>query len=126
MNSEIPHAATHSSLDIFQKPSILVNFDSSNVQELYPIGTLDGPNLEFQIQTDRHIFLDLQNIYLELKVKIVKDGSRHTDLEAGDSVVFVNNILHSLFSNCDVYFNNELVSSSNGHYAHKSMIQAET
>lgn len=125
MSLQIPHAATHSSLDIFQKPSILVNFDSANVPEIHPVGSYDGPNLEFQIQTDRHVFLDLQNLYLDITVKIVK-GNAGTDLEGGDDVCFVNNTMHSLFSNCEVSFNNETIYSANGQYAHKAMLQAET
>jgi hypothetical protein len=131
MNSDIPHAATHSSLDIFQKPSILVNFDSGNDQEIFPVSSLDGPNLEFSIATDRHVFLDMQNIFLDLTIKIVQGVNGGNleyvvnDADHQDEVQFVNNILHSLFSNCDVSFNNELVYSSNGHYAHKAMIDTE-
>ena len=33
----------------------------------------------------------------------------------------VNNILHSLFSNCDVYLNNQKVYNSNGLYGHKAL-----
>ena len=124
MSVDIPHAATHSSLDIFQKPPILVNFESGNVQEIYPVGSLDGPSIEFNIETDRHVFLDLQNIFLDLSIKVVKGNQ--VDLANDDAVYMANNMLHSLFSNCDVSLNNELVSSSNGHYAHKAMIQAET
>ena len=124
MTAQIPHAATHSSLDLFQKPSILVNFDSGIEQQLFPVGSLDGPNLEFSLETDRHLFIDLQNIYLNLTVKLIKGD--HVNLDADDNVVFTNNIMHSLFSNCDVALNSELVYSSNGHYPHKAMIQSET
>ena len=123
MAADIPHAATHSSLDIFQKPSILVNFESGNVQEIYPVGSLDGPNLEFTIQSDRHVFLDLQNVFLDLTFNILK--KKGDKLDADDTLYLVNNSLHSLFSNCDVSVNNTLVYTSNGHYPHKCMIQAE-
>ncbi len=130
MNSDLPHAATHSSLDIFQKPSILVNFESGNNQEIFPTGSLDGPNLEFSIATDRHVFIDMQNIYFDLAAKLVKGSNADLEYDnttAGtkDEVMFVNNIMHSLFSNCDVLINNELVHTSNGQYAHKAMIETE-
>ena len=123
MDSSIPHAATHTSLDIFQKPPILVNFESGNVQDIYPVGPVDGANIEFNIQTDRHVYVDLQNIFLEVTYKVVVDNNKNLDEE--DVVYMANNTLHSLFSNVDVSLNNELVSSSNGHYAHKAMIQTE-
>ena len=37
-------------------------------------------------------------------------------------VTHVNNILHSIFSNVEVYINNQQIYNSNGLYAHKSYI----
>ena len=37
-------------------------------------------------------------------------------------VTYVNNILHSIFSNVEVYFNNQQIYNSNGLYEHKSYI----
>ena len=37
-------------------------------------------------------------------------------------VTYVNNILHSIFSNVEVYINNQQIYNSNGLYAHKSYI----
>ena len=37
-------------------------------------------------------------------------------------VTHVNNILHSIFSNVEVYINNQQIHNSNGLYAHKSYI----
>ena len=37
----------------------------------------------------------------------------------------VNNLLHSLFSNCEVYFNNTMVYNANGLYPHKAKVSNE-
>ena len=37
-------------------------------------------------------------------------------------VAYVNNIMHSIFSNMEVYINNQRIYNSNGLYAHKSYI----
>ena len=37
-------------------------------------------------------------------------------------VTYVNNIMHSIFSNVEVYINNQQIYKSNGLYAHKSYI----
>ena len=37
-------------------------------------------------------------------------------------VTYVNNIMHSIFSNVEVYINNQQVYNSNGLYAHRSYI----
>ena len=88
------------------------------------------------------------NSFLALKLKFVK-GRRYDEFESeekkkehkDDSVVFtesgtddeeeedevarvtyVNNIMHSIFSNVEVYINNQQIYNSNGLYAHKSYI----
>ena len=37
----------------------------------------------------------------------------------------VNNFLHSLFSNCEVYLNNQQVCDSNGLYGHEALFSNE-
>ena len=37
-------------------------------------------------------------------------------------VTYVNNIIHSIFSNVELYINNQQIYNSNGLYAHKSYI----
>ena len=37
-------------------------------------------------------------------------------------VTYVNNIMHSIFSNMEVYINNQQIYNANGLYAHKSYI----
>ena len=37
-------------------------------------------------------------------------------------VTYVNNIMHAIFSNVEVYINNQEIYNSNGLYAHKSYI----
>ena len=63
--------------------------------------------------------INLQESFLSLEVKLSKGN---VVLEAADGAMFVNNTMHSLFSICEVYFNNEQLFSSNGFYAHKAFI----
>lgn len=126
----LPSEATHSSLDLFQKPSMLVTFDNAFEQRIGPVYSSDGPTLEFKLVGDRNNFIDLQRIYLELTCRMVRsDGTdlrvANTDPTLGDTPNFANNILHSLFSECDIYANGIKVSTANGLYAHKSFIETE-
>lgn len=126
----LPSEATHSSLDLFEKPSMLVTFDNAFEQRIGPVYSSDGPTLEFKLVGDRNNFIDLQKIYLELNCTIRQaDGSalraHVTDNAQRDTPNFVNNILHSLFSECDIFANGIKVSSANGLYAHKSFIETE-
>ena len=129
-NIVIPSKATHSSLDLFEKPPLLVTFDQSFEQKTGPIYSPSGSSLEFEVVGDRNNFIDLQKIYLEVKCRIQNaDGTdlRYTagDATATDAAYFVNNVLHSLFADCTVSANGIKISSANGHYAHKSFIETE-
>ena len=120
---------------------------SSHEQEIYPTTSLDENCIEFEFQTDRNYYVDLRQSFLALKLKFVKGRGydtyeskekkkEHKDesvvfTETGDDdseeeevarVTYVNNIMHSIFSNVEVYINNQQIYNSNGLYAHKSYI----
>ena len=121
---------------------------SSHEQEIYPTTSLDENCIELEFQTDQDYYVDLRQPFLALKLKFVKGRgydtyeSKEKEKEHKDeSVVFtetgtddeeeqeevarvtyVNNIMHSIFSNVEVYINNQQIYNSNGLYAHKSYI----
>ena len=120
---------------------------SSHKQETYPNFSLDENCIKFEFQTDRSYYVDLRQSFLASKLKFVK-GRGYDKYESkekkkehkDDSVVFtetgtdddeeeevarvtyVYNIMHSIFSNVEVYINNQQIYNSNGLYAHKSYI----
>ena len=59
-NIVIPSEATHSSLDLFGKPTLLVTFDQSFEQKTGPLFSPSGSSLEFEVVGDRNNFIDLQ------------------------------------------------------------------
>ena len=120
---------------------------SSHEQEIYPTTKLDENCIEFEFQTDRNCYVDLRQSFLALKLKFVKGRGydtyeskekkkEHNDesvvfTETSDDdseeeevsrVTYVNNIMLSIFSNDEVYINNQQIYNSNGLYAHKSYI----
>ena len=129
----LPAKATHSSLDLFEKPALLVTFDGSFCQKLGPVYSPNGPMLEFEVAGDRNNFIDLQKIFLEIQCKIVQssdadlkyDNTAAADVTKTDAPYFCKNVLHSLFSDCTVSANGLKISSANGNYAHKSFIETE-
>ena len=110
--------------------------------EIYPTTSLDENCNEFEFQRGRNYYVDLRQSFLALKLKLVKGRgydtyeskekkNEHTDesvvfTEAGDDeeeeevarVTYVNNIMHSIFSNVEVYISNQQIYKSNGLYAH--------
>ena len=121
---------------------------SLHEQEIYPNTSLDESCIEFEFQTDRNYYFDLRQSFLALKLKYVKGRGydtyeseekkkEHKDesvvfTETGTDdeeeqeevarVTYVNNIMHSIFSNMEVYINIQQIYNSNGLYAHKSYI----
>ena len=121
---------------------------SPHEQENYPTTSLGENNLEFEFQTDRNLHVVLRQTYLALKIKLIKgrgcDNYKTTKkkkerkedtvfTETGDDdvqfnkedegvpqITHVNNILHSIFSNAELYINNHQIYSLNGLYPHKS------
>ena len=140
-----PFVAVSGNLGV--KVPIVDDLLSSHEQEIYPTTSLDENCIEFEFQTDGNYYVDLRQSFLALKLKFVKgrcydtyenkEKKEHKDesvvfTETGtdDSdeeeqvarVTYVNNILHSIFSNVDVYINNQQIYNSKGLYAHKSYI----
>ena len=113
---------------------------SSHEQEIYPTTSIDENCIDFEFQTDRNYYVDLRETYLALKLKLVrgrgyetyntkkvkkehKEEAKAEEEETAEVplVTHVNNILHSIFSNVEVYINQQIY-NSNGLYAHKSYI----
>ena len=120
---------------------------SSHEQEIYPFFSLDENCIELEFQTDRNYYVDLRQSFLALKFKLFKGrgydtyeskekkkehkdesivftetGTDDDEEEELARVTYVNNIMHSIFSNVEVYINNQQIYNSNGLYAHKSYI----
>ena len=81
---------------------------------------------------DSHLKLKLQLFKGRLFDAFEKEKAEHISKSENDSdeepqtyLTYVNNLLHSLFSNCDVYFNNTMVYNANGLYPHKAQITNE-
>ena len=132
---------TNSCLEIFGKILVLEPIESSHVQEVYPSTSLDESSIEFEFETNRSIYFDMRDIHLQIKVGLQKGRlfddfmkkDEHGKADMGMSftdddlhyLTHVNNLLHSLFSNCKVYLNNQQVYNSNGLYGHKALISNE-
>ena len=134
-------AFTNSSLEIFDKVPVLETIMSSYTQEVFPSTSLDESSIEFEFETDRNLYLDMRDTHLSLKLQLFKgrlfdafkkEKAEHkakseedSDEEPQTYLTYVNNLLHSLFSNCEVYFNNTMVYNANGLYPHKAQISNE-
>ena len=135
----LPAEATHSALDLFEKPALPVTFDGSFCQKFGPVYSPNGPMLEFEVAGDRNNFIDLQKVFLEIKCKIVQssdadlkyDNTAAADVTKTDAplqqcpTLLLQQCPTFIFSDCTVSANGLKISSANGNYAHKSFIETE-
>ena len=137
--------------DFGGKVPIVDDVLSSQEQEFYPTTSLDENCIEFEFQTDRNYYVDLGQSFrssnlskdvatihtrVRKKKKSTKMSLIFTETGTGDDkeeekeedeeevarVIYVNNIMHSIFSNVEMYINNQQIYNSNGLYEHKSYI----
>lgn len=121
--SEIANPVTHSALDFFERPSVLINYEGSFDQEVFPHVGCRGPQLDFFVTADSKNCIDLNRICLGLEVTLYNPDGK--DFATPNNVLFSNNTLHSLFSHVELFLNGQLISSSNNNYHHAAFVETE-
>ena len=110
-------------LDVLSVPPTMTSMQETQWVEHFPIASIanDSP-IEFIIPPQTEFWTDLSQSYLYVKFKIVlaADGAPLAD---ADNVAPVNNFLHSMFSNIDLYLNNKLITSGSGNYPYRAYIE---
>ena len=117
---------THSFIYFFEKPSVLINYESGHDQEVFTQIGPRGPTLDFVISGDQRNCIDMSYIHLAVQAAIHKPNEQEKiDYSDGEPVVFTNNTLHSLFSQFDIFLNGILVADSNNTYHHRAFLETE-
>jgi len=116
-------AAIRSEADNFSSPHSVATVESSFYAEYKPIVSIGDSDskVEFQIIGSPNHYLDLSDSFLYIRLQLIADGKK---IAANEDVSSVNNLLHSLFSKVDVYFNNQIVGSSGNNYAYKAYLES--
>lgn len=99
-----------------------ISVTSSHIETCIPYFNLSDPStpLEFHVSSNSH-FLDLKNSTLYLQLKVLK--TNNDKLLATEKISCVNNLLHSLFRECEVILNGTPIFSNGENYAIKSYIK---
>ncbi|XP_052746989.1 uncharacterized protein F54H12.2-like [Bicyclus anynana] len=111
-----------SELDLFALPSTQTSIESGQWIHYNPISSLtdDGP-IEFLVPGNGDDYIDLSHTLLHIKAKVQNtDG---TNIAPTANVAPINNWLHSLFNQIDIYLNQKLVSPPNNTYGYRSYIE---
>ncbi|XP_018377657.1 PREDICTED: uncharacterized protein F54H12.2-like [Trachymyrmex cornetzi] len=124
---------THSSecikceLDFFSLPPTQTSIESSQWIYYKPVTSLtDDSPVEFVIPGHGEDYLDLTHTMLSLRIRVESERGESTSVIAADvaKVGPVNHLLHSMFNQIDVYFNQKLLSPPNNVYAYRAYIEA--
>ena len=122
---EIASPVTHSALHFFEKPNVLINYEGSYDQEVFPHVGCRGPQLDFFVTAEAKNLIDLNRILLSVKVGVyTEDGKTRAKVNEYPTV-FSNNTLHTLFSHAELYLNGKLIPHSNNCYFHAVFIKTE-
>ena len=110
-------------LDLFSVPPTQTSVEMSSYSEYHPLTSLDdGSFLEFEITGSGEDYIDLANTYLHVRAKVTQ--SNGNDLVDDDAVAPVNNFLHSLFLQVDIFLNGTQITSSTNTYPYRAIIES--
>ncbi|XP_011630458.1 uncharacterized protein F54H12.2-like [Pogonomyrmex barbatus] len=121
---------THSSeclkseLDLFSLPPTQTSIESSQWIYYKPVTSLaDDAPIEFVVPGQGEDYPDLTHTMLSLRVRVESLSGPGT-AAGGNKVGPENHLLHSMFNQIDVYFNQKLVSPPNNAYAYRAYVKA--
>ena len=115
---------TKPELTIFNPPEIQSGIVKGTWVDIYPMNAklMSGP-IEFNIIANDD-YLDLNDTMLYISVRIYKDRVKMELLNAAtaDDIAFVNIPLYSLFSDLDIYMNDQHVEHGDGMYGYSCLL----
>ena len=103
---------------------MLINYEGSHDQEVFPQRGCRWPQLDFVVTSDNRNLIDPNKIILDLECAICEADGK-TTAQGMSPVCFSNNTLHSLFSHAELFLNGILISSSNNAYHHSAFVETE-
>ena len=112
---------TKSELDLFTLPPTQTSIESTQWIEYKPVTTISEDSyLEFLIPGNSEDYIDLAHTMISVRLRLEQGGEAIEDTAL---VAPVNNFLHSLFNQVDVFFNQKAVSPPSNAYAYRAYIE---
>lgn len=112
-----------SELDLFNTEGHDMSILSTQTIDYFPTTPLTDSlaPITFNIQGTSEHYVDLSQTRLYMRLKVTKeDGS---DIADTDITVPVNNILHSAFSQCSIFLNEQQITTPNMYYAYRAYFE---
>ena len=110
-----------SQMDLFSVPPTQTSLEDGFFTEYRSISVLtSGGPVEFCSAAESSNYIDLANTFLYVRASVTKaDGTAL----AADTEITPDNFLHTLWSQCDLYLNDTLVTQSSNNYGYLSYIE---
>jgi hypothetical protein len=113
-------ASISSEFDIFASKPVQPSVQETTEFAYKALASVEQSDLEFLIPADSDTYIDL-NIKLYIQGKLVKEDGK--DLDATDHTSVTNNLLHSLFSQCNVTLNGISITQASELYPYRSYLE---
>ena len=110
-----------SETDLFSVPPTQTGIEHALWDVSYPVTSIEGGPIEFQINGGGDDYIDLNNTYLLVEAKITKKNGEA--IAAKTAVAPVNNWLHSLFQQVEISMGGKIISEANNLYAYKAYLE---
>ena len=121
------HEIMLSEMDLFKKIQFQGSIENSQIIQFRPISSInDATTIEFDIPIASDEYLDLQNIFICIKGKVVKQDNTNYLAAEDDRYGLINYAVNTIFDQLAIYLNGTLVSQSSKTHHYMSMIQALT
>lgn len=113
-----------SELDLFRPRSIQTNVLKTEEVAYKPLTSLENQSvIEFVCHGHADTYIDLSSINLCVKIQLQKNNGVLYKAEDKGQPSVVNNILHSLFRQVNVYLNGKSINASDGNYGYRAYIE---
>ena len=110
-----------SELDLFSVPPTQVSLEKGYWMDHQPVSSVsDGGPITF-LSPGTEDYIDLSKTILVVRAKVTKANG--ADLDADEKVGIVNNFLHSLFKQVDVFLKEKQVTQAMGTYAYRAYLE---
>ena len=116
-----------SELDLFKKVAFQASIENSQLIQYRPASALNtSSTIEFDIPISSDEYLDLQNVYLWVKGKVVRPDGTDFPADQDGRYSLINYALNTMFDQLSIYLGGTLVSQSSKTYHYLSYIEAIT
>lgn len=110
-------------LDLFALPETQLSIEGCEVLHCSPCSSIENyAPIEFLVPESEDHYLDVANTYLVVVARVYGPGK--ADLAPDDTLIPVNNFLHSLFSDITTYVNGKLISVPSQKYGFRAYIES--